>query len=220
MAFKFNEVNVANRADKNTQVVTAKMNTIKTKAQSYRYWAGFNAAEAQQLYRELYDLGDIVTAHFFVLMKPHKDNATANLAFFNDSLTGYLVTETNLSIIEAEYEQVKVGAFYYNTLSGFQEPDLQLTFVETKDTRILNSFLQWRELMVNDDGSLNPPASYAMEITVGLFSRELGLNYKPFEKTYLVAPTLNAIDNLVSNNYESLRVPAALKVLRPFSITE
>lgn len=220
MAFKFNEVNVAKRSEKNTQVVTAKMNTITTKAQSYKYWAGFNAAEAQQLYRELYDLGDIVTAHYFVLMKPYKNNATANLPFFSDSLTGYLVTETNLSVIEAEYEQVKVGAFYYNALSGFQEPDLQLTFVETKDTRILNSFLQWRELMVNDDGSLNPPASYAMEITVGLFSREFGMNYKPFEKTYLVSPTLNAIDNLVSNNYESLRVPAALKVLRPFSLTE
>ncbi|MBJ9425134.1 hypothetical protein [Acinetobacter seifertii] len=220
MAFKFNEVNASQGSVKKAKAVSAKMDTITTKAQSYQYWAGFNAAEAQQLYRELYDLGDIVTAHYFVLMKPHNENETKNLAFFTDNLTGYLVTETNLSVIEAEYEQVKAGAFYYNSLSGFQEPDLQLTFVETKDTRILNSFLQWRELMVNDDGSLNPPASYAMEITVGLFSREFGMSYKPFEKTYLVAPTLSAIDNLVSNNYESLRVPAALKVLRPYSLTE
>jgi hypothetical protein len=82
MAFKFNEVNVANRADKNTQVITAKMNTIKTKAQSYRYWAGFNAAEAQQLYRELYDLGDIVTAHFFCFNEATQRQRYSKLSFF------------------------------------------------------------------------------------------------------------------------------------------
>jgi hypothetical protein len=221
VAFNFNEVRSVGQSQPQVSPtpVDAKLETITVQASgSKKLWAGHSAAEAQQLYRELYDLGDIVSAHYFVEMNPYNDNDTKDLRFFDDQLTGYLATETNLSVIEADYEQVKVGAFYFNTLSGVQDPDIQLTLLETKDARILTSFMQWREMMVNNDGTLNPPASYAMEITVGLFSRELGLEDKPFDRTFLVAPTLASLDNLASNNFESLRVPVTLKVLRPFSL--
>jgi hypothetical protein len=233
MAFDFiNKIgegvkNVATKAktelENRVHTYKEKLETISVKASEKRMWAGHTAAEASQLYSELYELGSFVKAHYYVIFEPYMENETQYLPLFFDKLSGYLVTETNLPILEAEYEETKVSGFYINSLSAMRHPDLQMTFLETADCRIFNSLRDLKERMINEDGTLNPPSTYAMYITIGMFSRTYGLpqysknpeNYPRLESKFLVAPLQSSLDGLTSQSFEGLDVPISFKILRP-----
>ena len=201
-----------------------KLNTISVKASEKRLWAGHTASEAAQLYSELYALGSFVKANYYVIFEAYRDNDTDGLPLLSiDGLSGYLVTETNLPILEAEFDETKVAGFYINSLSAMRTPDLQMTLIETEDSRVYDSLIEWAGLMINQNGTLNPPASYAMKITVGLFSKTYGLpkyskspEYtQKIERTFLVAPSQASIDGLSSRSFEGVEIPITFKVLRP-----
>lgn len=221
---KFNEVNsVAQAAKKKASNVLNAVNNFadlevnKSMAQINKRYFGHTAEEFKQLYEDLYGLGQILSANYFVKFEAYRNNSTQNLPFMQDGLTPYLVTETNLPILQAEFETIKVATMQINHLTGISEPDLQMTILETADGRIINSLLDWRDLMVNDDGTVNPPASYAMRVTVGLFSKDFGLDYKPVERQYLVGPSLASLDALNANGVSELaQIPLTLSVLRNF----
>lgn len=218
---KFNEVSViARKAANITQSVRdsvrAKMDTIQVHASpDKRFWGGLSAAEANQVLIELYNIGDIVKAHYVVNFAPYKGNETKSLPLFEDTLTTYLVTETNLPVISATYNEVQVGGFFYRSMQSIIEPDLQMTLLETKDARILNSMRLWRELADNGDGTFNPPASYALEVSIGLFTRDGGRLNTSFERKFLVGPNLAAIDDLAGREFSSAEVPITMTPLRP-----
>lgn len=201
----------------NAQAVTVQMDTIVTQAQIDKRYFGHTAEDFKQLHQDLYSLDQILSANYFVKFEAYNENSTQNLPIFQDDLTGYLATETNLPLIQAEFEQVKIGTFQASHLTGVTEPDLQLNFIETGEGRFANSLLDWRELMVNEDGTVNPPASYAVRITIGLFSKKVGLDMKPVERTWIVAPSLSSIDSLNANGVSELTyVPISFTVLRNF----
>lgn len=204
-------------AEKLKNEVAKKLKTISLTAAQNKRWFGFTASEFQQKYQELYTQGQILNSNFFVEFEPYEENATANMPMLSDGLSGFLVSETSLSLLQAEFEQVKVGVFQVNQLTGISEPEVQMTFIETADARFMNSVQYWRELMVNDDGTLNPPASYAVWVTVGVFSKDLGLDYKPFSRRLLVAPSVASLDALSGQGVsQALEVPFTLVVLRNF----
>lgn len=235
MAFNlsnFNEINLlGNPSDKLRSALTStanagldrlkqaqnKMATIASTAVGVNRWFGYTAAEYQQRHSELYDLGQIISANFFVDFEPYEGNNTRYLPMFADRLSGFLVSETSLSALNAEYESTKIGTFYSNHITGFNEPDVQMSLIETAEARFLNSIQQWRELMVNDDGTMNPPASYAVRMTTGIFSKDGGLQSKPYSKTLIVAPTIATLDALTGAAVsEVLSVPVTFTVLRNF----
>lgn len=200
---------------KGSAVVT--MGTLKSEAQVSKRYFGHTAEDFKQLHNDLRGLGQILNANYFVIFEAYNGNGTKNLPILQDGLTGYLVTETNLPILQAEFEAVKLGTMQASHLSGISEPDLQMNLLETADGRITNSFLDWRDLMVNEDGTVNPPASYAMRVSVGLFSKDLGLDEKPVARTWIVAPSLASIDGLNANGVSELaQIPTTLTVLRNF----
>ncbi|WP_111857833.1 hypothetical protein [Acinetobacter sp. CFCC 10889] len=178
-------------------------------------WAGFSNAEAMLRYKELYSLGHYLKAHYWVKFAPCNDNLIG-LPLFTDDLAGFLVTETSLPLIDAEFEENKVGAYYSNVFTGIREPDIQMTILETNDNRIINSLMVIRQAMVNDDGTINPPADYAMEITIGLFSKKFGFQSTAAERNFIVAPTQASLDGLTSKSFEILDVPISFKVLKPY----
>ena len=197
--------------------VSAEMNKLTFEADASKRWFGHSVEEFKQLYADLYELGQILSANFFVNFESYRDNDTQYLSIFADKLTGYLATETNLPLIQADFEQVRIGPFQASHLTGISEPNLQINFVETKDGRISNSILDWRDLMVNEDGTVNPPASYAVRITVGLFSKDTGLDDKPVQRSFLVAPTQASIDALSGNGVSEVAIiPITFEVLRNF----
>lgn len=214
---KFDEISIV-KAAKNSaaQVARSQLETIHlTASTEKKYWAGHSAAEISQIFSSIYDLGDIVKAHYVVQFAPYNNNQTKTLPLFDDSLTTYLVTETNLPVIAATYNEVQIAGYFYRALQTMTEPDLQMTLLETKDARILNSMRLWREMAVNDDGTFNPPSTYALEVSIGVFTRDNGRSDKPFERTFLVGPNLAAIDDLMASEIRSLEVPVTLTPLRP-----
>lgn len=199
------------------QRANAKLETIHTQAMSNKRWFGYGVAEFKQLYSDLYDLGQILSANFYVEFEPYDNNSTAHLPLFADNLSGFLVSESNLPILQAEFEPVKIATMQHNQITGITEPELQLNFIETKDGRIMNSIIDWRDLMVNSDGTLNPSASFAMWVTIGVFSKDHGLDYKPFSRRFLVAPSMASVDSLTGQGVsEVLQVPLSLQPIRNF----
>lgn len=195
----------------------ATMDELTSQAQISKRYFGHTAEDFKQLYVELHGLGQILNANYFVKFEAYNENGTQNLPILQDSLTGYLATEANLPLIQAEFEQVRIGTFQASHLTGITEPDLQINFLETGDGRFSNSLIDWGELMVNEDGTVNPPASYAVRITVGLFSKESGLDVKPVERTWIVAPSLSSIDGLNANGVSEVAyIPITFTVLRNF----
>lgn len=199
------------------QRADAKMETIHTQAMSNKRWFGHGVAEFKQLYSDLYDLGQILSANFYVEFEPYNNNDTAHLPLFADGLSGFLVSESNLPILQAEFEPVKIATMQHNQITGITEPELQLNFIETKDGRIMNSIIDWRDLMINPDGTVNPSASFAMWVTIGVFSKDHGLDYKPFSRRFLVAPSMSSVDSLTGQGVsEVLQVPLTLQPIRNF----
>ncbi len=212
-----NQVNkfVAEGTSKLTRAVNKKLDEISLQ-QRPQVWHGHTVQDAKELYASLYDLRQILSSNYFVNFEAYENNATLNAPIFDDDLTGYLATETNLPILDAEFEAVQIGAFQENHLVGFNNTDIQMTFLETGGYRILNSMLHIKDLMVNSDGTINPPASYAMWLSVGVFSREYGLS-NTFDRRFLVAPTLASVEALTAEGVsEVMKVPVTWKVLRNF----
>lgn len=213
---KFDEIPIIKRKAQAPRAVLGKLDTIKKEASpDLKYWAGHTAAEASQVFSSLYDIGDIVKAHYIVKFSPHNGNATKNLPLFDDSLTSYLVTETNLPVLMGTYNEVQIGGYFYRSLQTMSEPDLQMTLLETKDARILNSMRLWRELAVNDDGTFNLPSHYALEVTIGVFGRQSDREDTVFERSFIVGPNLAAIDDLAAREFSSLEIPVTMTPLRP-----
>ena len=199
------------------QRADAKMETIHTQAMSNKRWFGHGVAEFKQLYSDLYDLGQILSANFYVEFEPYNNNDTAHLPLFADGLSGFLVSESNLPILQAEFEPVKIATMQHNQITGITEPELQLNFIETKDGRIMNSIIDWRDLIINPDGTVNPSASFAMWVTIGVFSKDHGLDYKPFSRRFLVAPSMASVNSLTGQGVsEVLQVPLTLQPIRNF----
>jgi len=216
---KFNEIKVTGNSLSSNAVesVTAKMETISTQASQNKRWFGHTAEEFKQLQQDLYGLGSILAANYYVKFESYKNDNLSGLPILADDLTGYLATETNLPLMQANFEQVQVVTMQMNHLTGISEPELQLTLLETADGRISNSMLDWRDLMINPDGTINPPASYAGRITIGLFSKDFGLDMRPVERQFLIAPSLASIDSLAGMAVsEGLMIPVSLTVLRNF----
>lgn len=216
---KFNEIKVtgSSLASNAVESVTAKMKTISTQASQNKRWFGHTAEEFKQLQQDLYGLGSVLAANYYVKFESYKNDNLSGLPILADDLTGYLATETNLPLMQANFEQVQVVTMQVNHLTGISEPELQLTFLETADGRISNSMLDWRDLMINPDGTINPPASYAGRITIGLFSKDFGLDMRPVERQFLIAPSLASIDSLAGMAVsEGLMIPVSLTVLRNF----
>jgi hypothetical protein len=216
---KFNEIKItgSSLASNTANPVNAEMQTIRITGNKNKRWFGHTAEEFKQLQQDLYGLGSILAANYYVKFESYKKHNLSGLPILADNLTGYLATETNLPLMQANFDQVQFVTMQVNHLTGISEPELQLTLLETADGRISNSLLDWRDLMVNEDGTVNPPASYAGRITIGLFSKDFGLDMRPFERQFLIAPSLASIDSLSGMSVsEGLHIPVTFTVLRNF----
>lgn len=222
MAFKFNVDDVFVKANQATGFVESKgkMPTISVTAGTPKRWFGYTAEEYQQIQEEIYSVGQLLTANFFIKFESYKDGALDDLLLFSDPTFAFLATETNIPLFQANFEQIQAGAFQINRLTGLSLIELQINMVETANGDISRSLIDWCRKMVNDDGTFNPPASYAGIITIGVFSKDYGLNpvgQNPIEQTYVIAPSASMIDSLNANGVsEVLQIPMTLTVLREF----
>lgn len=194
------------------------MEVLTSTAMQNKRWFGHSSAEYKQIQADIYDLGQILTANFYVFFESYKNNNLASVPMVNNSKTYcYLATETNIPLINANFDTIQAGAVQINHFTGIVLQELQINMLETGEGIISNSLLTWLSLMINEDGSVNPPASYAGRVTVGVFSKDFGLDVKPIQRSFLVAPSASMIDSLNSMGVsEVLQIPMTLTVLRGF----
>ncbi|WP_151812472.1 hypothetical protein [Acinetobacter bereziniae] len=221
MAFKFDADEVFVKSKQATGFVQnkGKMPTISVN-DSHKRWFGYTAEEYKQIQEEIYSLGQLLTANFFIKFESYKDGSLDDLLLFSDKMLSFLATETNIPLFQANFEQIQAGAFQINRLSGLSLLDLQINMIETANGDISKSLIDWLGKMVNKDGTINPPASYAGIVTIGIFSKDYGLSpvgQNPIEQSYIVAPSASMIDSLNSVGVsEALQIPMTLTVLREF----
>lgn len=220
MAFnigKFNEINIRDTANSVSEYVAEQTKQTAQKALANKRWFGYSAGEAQSRLKQIYNEGQLLSANYFIELSPYKNQQLKSLPMLGDTLTGLLCTEASIPVMNLSFEQVQLGMFQASRLAGSSLPEIQLTFLETGKGRIVNSLLQWCSMMVNKDGTLNAPASYAMYLKAGLFSKDFGLDVKPIQVSYLIAPSVANLDSLNSMSIsEVLHVPASFQILRTF----
>lgn len=193
------------------------LDVITLSAKENKRWFGHSSSEYRQIQADIYELGQILTANFFVIFESYKSDNLASVPLFTDKQYCYLATESNIPLISANFDVIQAGALQINHFTGITLQELQINMLETGDGVIANSLLAWLSKMVNDDGSINPPASYAGRVTVGVFSKDFGLDVKPIQRSFLVAPSASMIDSLNAMGVsEVLQIPMTLTVLREF----
>lgn len=220
MAFnigKFNEISIRDKANSISSFVADQAKATINQAVSNKRWFGHSPQDAQRIINQLYGQGQILTANYFMEFSPYKNSNVKSLPMLKDSLTGYLCTEASIPVLNLTFEQVQLGMFQASRLTGSTVPEIQLTLLETADGRIINSMLQWLGMMVNKDGTVNPPATYAMRLKSGMFSKDFGLDVKPIQLGFLICPSVSNLDSLNAMAVsEVLTVPVTFQVLRTF----
>lgn len=194
------------------------LDVLTSTALQNKRWFGHTSAEYKQIQADIYALGQILTANFFVIFESYKNDNLESIPLVAESKTYcYLATESNIPLLNANFDVIQAGAVQINHFTGINLQELQLNMLETGDGMIANSLLAWLSKMINDDGSINPPASYAGRVTVGVFSKDFGLDVKPIQRSFIVAPSASMIDSLNSMGVsEVLQIPITLTVLREF----
>lgn len=193
------------------------LDVITTTAQINKRWFGHTASEFKQIQSDIYQLGQILTANYYVTFESYRNDNLSSIPIVGDKLYCYLATETNIPLVSANFDVIQAGALQINHFTGITLQELQINMLETAEGSICNSLLAWLSKMVNDDGSINAPATYAGRVTVGLFSKDFGLDVKPIERSFLVAPSASMISALNSTGVsEVLQIPMTLTVLREF----
>lgn len=187
---------------------------------SVQRWAGFDAAAARSVYGDLRALGTQSKAHYIVEFTPLSTATNLNdlpLIQLGKKLGGLLVVEADYPIIALDTDAKKIGAFNINHITGFQAPEITLTFLETGENTITQSLLMWGRQIVNDDGTFNLPGSYGMYVDITMFDREYGISGRVDASTsrFLVAPTM-ATNNLAANDPSPALLPVTFTQLRQF----
>ncbi|MCG2572075.1 hypothetical protein LVY74_00685 [Acinetobacter sp. ME22] len=188
------------------------------------YWAGMEVQKARSIYEELYQLGTLSSAQFGIELEPlfsdHSLGDDVPLLKMNSSdpyYIPYLAQNVDASIIDAETDSIKVGTFQLNQITGNTSTEVQVTFLETKDARILNSAIQIKDAMFSDDGTQSPPSDYLLKMTVYSFQRD-HRNIRPFEQSYVVALQSASVPFEASNQNGVLIVPLTFIKMFPMLV--
>lgn len=195
-------------------VITAKRDSsVKTQR-----WAGYDAAIAKNIYKDLRALGTQSKAHYvveFIPLSTAPGLGALPMFGLSKDLCGLLVSEADYPVLAIDTDAKKIGGFNINQVTGYQAPEITLTFLETQQNYIIDSLQQWSELMVNDDGTFNPPGTYAAEMIITLFDRAAGRSQTHTTSRFIVAPTM-ATNTLSATDPTPILLPVTFTQLRQF----
>lgn len=204
-------------------------------------WGGLCAADALNLYKELYALGTLSSVHFGVEIKPWDENGLINSQEINlykvENLTKigwdpeaqesgaiplfddkyklpWLAHNCDTSNLDAQFDSINVGHHQMNFLTGNASGEISVTFIETKNGAILNSAKAIKEIMFPRDGTQALPKDYLMVMTIYIYDR-FNSNTRIFEQKRLVALQADSIPLDASNVNGVMMVPLTFMKMFP-----
>ena len=179
------------------------------------HWAGLSKAEMVSHYSGLKALGVQQKEYYIVKFRPYKNNATKDVEFMANSLSGWLATSVSWPVLQVDTETKKAGNYSYSHITGRQFPEITMNFIETQKHLVLQSLAQLRNLTFNKDGTFKPPAEYAFWAEMTLYNRVDGVAQSGTKVTALCCLSAATLD-MDASDHGALIVPLTFTRLRPF----
>ncbi|WP_151765802.1 hypothetical protein [Acinetobacter colistiniresistens] len=179
---------------------------------------GLTASEALSYFKSTYDLGTQNKAYYLVSLTPYENNATAKLPLLANNLAGILANDVDIPVNGANFEQKKVGGMMISVFTDMQFPQFTVNLLETRKNDVLNSLRQYRELVVNRDGTVNEPAKYAMIFSFAFFDSSLGRDIQWYQDKFLVAMSLESLQGASAKDPTPSEIPVVFSVLDPYLV--
>lgn len=160
-----------------------------------RVWGGMYASEALQQIKQLQDIGvgHLRKSHYIVKFRPFWERGVAaqlaiqaKLPLLNNNLIGFLVTSTDISLLDAQTDSVQAGHYQHNYVTGNNSNEISMTLLETKNGDILKSAEIIKNIMFAPDGTQGVPADYMLYASIGLFDW-CNRSKVVFQKEWIVA---------------------------------
>lgn len=151
------------------------------------FWSGMTRQQAKLKYRELHALGTLSKAHYLIRFRAYENNFTAGYRLVTNGNLGWLAIECDIPILEADVESVKIGHTTVNRLTGKQSKEFNIQFLETSQGDIWLSCQSLEGLIFHPNGTMRPPAQYAMWLDYVIYDRKKGFKVAPIIGSILVA---------------------------------
>lgn len=194
--------------------------TIRVVAESGLYMYGFTPNEAYLTLESMYSLGTQNKASYVVELTPLSSKLKSTVTFFetlSKMQLGLLATEVEFPIAPLNFEQKRVGGTYVNVFQDVNYPSFSITFLETKNRDIIRSLLDYRNLVLSDDGTSIEPYYYAIELSISLFDVQGSRDNAEEVANYIVAISADTLNGLGAKNVsEVVEIPITFNILDPY----
>ena len=189
------------------------------------YWSGLSSADLRLIWSDLNRIGTLSKAHYIVELSPYSANSPLKeIPIFQTSKEGtsrfnivgylpWLAQSVDVSIIDAQSDSINAGHFQQNYMTGNQQSEVSITFLETKNCHISRSAQAIKKIMFKPDGTQGLPAEYLMWLEVSLFRRN-DREDVPFVNRCLVALQSAKLD-LAADDRGILTVPLTFTKMYP-----
>lgn len=206
-----------------------------TKKSGKKYWFGQTREDAMSAYRAVVSHGYALKCNYAVTISPYKEDGLLvveskkrNVSILSkyqgsrDAIEGLssipiwlLATEVDCPILNGEVESAKVGHSQIHRLTGDTNPEIPITFLETGNADILHCLETMQRAAFNFDGTQNPPAEYAVWLTIEMFDRH-DVDTTIWGKTFLAALQTVGNVSLSSSDHTPLTTTATFVQLNPY----
>lgn len=178
-------------------------------------------SELRQAYQRLYPLGTILQCNYAVYLTDIYGIGKGQIPWFLDSFPlSWLASDVDISVGSAESESFYAGSHQINYLTQQSNDTMDVTFIDTKNMDIANSFEMCRKLAFPKDGTVNEPIKYSFALTAVIFDkkRTLRVNQAVFGKKWLVAVKEANINLSSGGRSEIIKTQVTFQKMRPYEL--
>ena len=142
-------------------------------------------------------------------------NNGPNIPWFTDKSLSYLVTDADLSLGSADSETFYAGAFQAGYLTQKTADDMDMTFIETINGSITQSYIACHKLAFPGDGTVNESKKYAFKLSVGLLNPKKPDSKPIITASWLVGVKSARLEVSSTGRSEIVKIPITFQKLRP-----
>ena len=179
-----------------------------------KLFGGMDAYDAKQHLQSLINFGRLHKCHYLISMTAYQANSplldTEMQSLLGQTLDDqkaiwHLATQVDLPVFQTDTDSVKAGSFQVSRITGQQQPEIRITFLETESADILNAMKSAQKTKFLGNGLQRPPAQTAIKLRIVLFAR-MGNDYQPYADDFLVEVQGVDVLSLAGNDGSPLEV--------------
>lgn len=186
-------------------------------------WFGLSAMGAKTAYQKAYGLGAILQCNYAVYLNDifniQSGAGAGTIAWFHgDFPLSWLATEVDVSLGSLESESFYAGSHQCNYITQQSSDTIEVTFIETHNAVISNSFTTCKKLAAPLDGTIKEPKRYTFELIIAVFGNQRDLNAPIFEQRHLVSVKEASFSLSSTGRTEIVKVQVTFQKIRPHGL--